>query len=70
MRRDEIDNKPPESNSPLDQVAGRDANRPAKIRSQTYKKPSAITPSISPTTNPGHQWPSARLPSLSGHLVR
>ena len=35
MKRDEVDDKPPESNSPLNQVTGRDVNHPAKTRSQT-----------------------------------
>ena len=35
MKRGEVDDKPPESNSPLNQVTGRDVNHPAKTRSQT-----------------------------------
>ena len=78
MKRDEINDKLPESNSPLDPVASRDVDHPANTRSRTWRNPRRLHPP-SPHSQPGPSTAIRQAPepvgtpcqvrSLAGHAV-
>ena len=47
MKRDRISNEPRKSNSPLDQVTGRNISHPAETRSRTWRNPRHFYPPFS-----------------------